>query len=362
LLTVPFFDMFLNMQNIISNGTLKQHVIESIRRRLPPGWSAEELVNQSVSVLRLSSPDNGRVDLRLIARKGLLPRDVPLLPAPAGGPVLVVSPYLGARTRELLAQAGTSYADATGNVRIVANAPAVFLEGVGAKQDPERTPRPLHSLRGSAASRVVRALVELELPLGVRALATAAATPLGTVSRVVSFLENEALLKRDDKKRILTVAWPDLLRRWAEDYDLTRSNELHTFLEPRGLSSIWAKLERLPRYAVTGSLAGPGIASTQIAMLYVDDPPSAARLLGVVPAEAGANVWLLRPYDEVVFTRTRRRSVPAGETTVDTFTVSAAQAVVDLMTTPGRGPQEAEVLVEKMTELPYLAPTADTGE
>jgi hypothetical protein len=85
-------------------------------------------------------------------------------------------------------------------------------------------------------------------------------------------------------------------------------------------------------------------------MLYVDDPDASARSLDLVPAEAGANVWLLRPYDNVVFERTRHRAVTIDETTVDIITVSAAQAVVDLLSSPGRGPQEAEALMEKMKE------------
>lgn len=264
--------------------------------------------------------------------------------------MLVVSSYLGERTRALLSQAGASYADATGNVRVVVSSPAIFMEGLGAEHDPDRTPRPLQSLRGAAAGRVIRALVELAPPFGVRELATAAATPLGTVSRVVSFLETEALLMRDERKRIVSVDWPALLARWAKDYALTKSNELLTFLEPRGLSALWPKLERLPRYAATGSTAGPGIAATRIAMIYVDEPEDAARTLGLVPAEAGANVWLFRPYDDVVFTRTRRRAISSGDASSEVVTVSAAQAVVDLMSSPGRGPQEAEVLVEQMKE------------
>jgi hypothetical protein len=70
---------------------------------------------------------------------------------------------------------------------------------------------------------------------------------------------------------------------------------------------LWRKLGRLPRYAVTGSTAGPGIAPTRIAMIYVDDPEQAAEILELAPAEAGSNVWLLRPFDDVVYSGTRRR-------------------------------------------------------
>jgi hypothetical protein len=170
----------------------------------------------------------------------------------------------------------------------------------------------LQSLRGAAAGRVVRALHDFSLPLGVRELATQAATPHGTVSRVVSFLETEALHTRDEKKRIVAVDAVAVLARWAKDYELTRTNELHKLLEPRGLPALWPKLASLPRYAVTGSTAGPGIAPARIAMVYVDDPEAAARDCELVPAEAGANVWLLRPFDDVVFERTRRRTMQTG--------------------------------------------------
>jgi hypothetical protein len=336
------------MRNNASRGTTLRQALEGLRRRLPPGWSAEEHGSPRAPALRLSGPDKRTVEVPIVARRGLVPRDVPALLAGTERPVLVVSSYLGGRARELLAQGGASYVDATGNVRVVVSTPAIFLEGSGAAQDPERTPRALHSLRGGAAARVVRALVELDLPLGIRALASAAATPLGTVSRVVTFLETEALLTRDDKKRVVAVDWPALLTRWAKDYALTKSNELHSFLEPRGLSALWPKLARLPRYAATGSTAGPGIAPTRLAMLYVDDPEEAARTLGLVPADAGANVWLLRPYDEVVFARTQPRAVSVGDASVDMTIVANAQAVVDLQSSPGRGPQEAEALVEKM--------------
>ncbi|OGQ78068.1 MAG: hypothetical protein A2289_21265 [Deltaproteobacteria bacterium RIFOXYA12_FULL_58_15] len=338
------------MRNTTSDGTVLQQTLEGVRRRLPPGWTVEEQDGVQRPTLRLRGPDGRCVDLTVIARKGLVPRDVPTLVAGAEPPLLVISSYLGERARELLSQAGASYADATGNLRIVVSSPAIFLEGLGAEHDPGRTPRPLHSLRGAAAGRVVRALVEFAPPLGVRELAAAAATPLATVSRVVTFLETEALLSRNDRKQIVSVDWPALLRRWAKDYQLTASNELLTFLEPRGLSALWPKLKRLRRYAATGGAAGPGIAATRIAMIYVDEPEDTARTLGLVPAEAGANVWLLRPYDDVVFTRTRRRAISAGDASSDVVTVSAAQAVVDLMSSPGRGPQEAEALVEKMKE------------
>ena len=337
------------MRNKAKNGTILRDALAGLRRRLPPGWSTEECHGLRGAALRLSGPDARGVEFDIVLRSAAVPRDVQALLGAITGPRLFVAPYLGERARQLIADSGASYADATGNLRVVASEPAIFLEGLGAQRDPDRTARALHSLRGAAAGRVVRTLAEIHVPLGVRALSTAAATPLGTVSRVVSFLEAEALLTRDTQRRIVAVDLPALIRRWSRDYALTRSNAVHGFLEPRGLPTLWPKLERLPRYAATGSTAGPGIAATRIAMLYVDDPEDAARRLGLAPAEAGANVWLLRPFDDVVFARTRRRRIGEADTAIDVVTVAAAQAIVDLASAPGRGPQEAEAMLARMT-------------
>jgi len=248
----------------------------------------------------------------------------------------------------LLIEGNASYADATGNLRVVVDEPAVFLEARGAERDPDRQPRALRSLKGAIAGRVVRALCDFVPPYGVRTLAEISSTPLGTVSRVVSFLEEEALIVRDEKKQILSVDWASLIARWVRDYSVTRSNVLRSYIEPRGLAALGPKIGKLQRYAVTGSLAAPGTAPARLAMFYVEDSQAAAETMELAPTEAGANVWLLEPFDEVVFHRTESR--PFGPSAQATLVVVAApsQVAADLLTSPGRGPQEGEALIETM--------------
>jgi hypothetical protein len=341
--------MFRGMRNVNKSGTVLNEALGSVRRRLPPGWGVEK---RSPNQLTIRGADGRGSNIPVVVRTGLVPRDIPALVAVADRPMLVVAPYLGHRARELLSQAGVSYADATGNVRLVVSSPAIFLEAAGADRDPERTPRPLHSLRGAAAARVVRALCEFAPPFGVRALAQAASTPLGSVSRVVSFLETEALVTRDESKKILSIDRTALLTHWARDYAVASTNLMRPYLEPRGLAALWPKLSRLPRYAVTGSMAAGTIAPTRLAMIYVDDPDTASRTLELTATDVGANTWLLEPYDDVVFERTRSRRVAVDDAAVDLVAVSFAQTVVDLMTSPGRGPQEAEALLDRMKESP----------
>ena len=325
---------------------------DAVRDRLPPGWSAEVKPGpgDEDGQLTLRAPDGRRANLRVVSRKRVSPKDVPHLASQAddASRLLLVAPFLSARARELLAAANASYIDATGNLLLVVSDPAVFLEGRGADRDPDRKPRALRSLKGAAAGRVVRALCDFIPPYGVRALAETSSTPLGTVSRVVSFLDEEGLLTRDEKKVIISVDWSALIACWVRDYRVTKSNVLRSYLEPRGLAALGSKVSKLERYAVTGSLAGSGIAPARLAMIYVDDAQRAAEALELVPTEAGANVWLLEPYDNVVFERTRSLPFAPAPETLTVIAAAPSQVAADLMTSPGRGPQEAEALIEKM--------------
>ena len=314
---------------------------------MPAGWKLEETKAHDI---RLLAPDGRKALLAPIRRKALAPKDSSSLAWPSDRLPLVLAPFLSERTREVLAGNGISYADGTGNVRLAVSSPAVFIETVGADRNPKRVPRSLQSLRGAAAGRVVRALCEFRPPFGIRTLAEASGTPLGTVSRVVGLLEEEALLTRDAHRQVVTVDWASLLARWAKDYGVSTTNSVMTCLDPRGLAHLWPKLSRLKRYAATGSVAGPGIAPTRLAMLYVDDAHAAAKTLDLVPADAGANVFLIEPFDDVVFERTRTARVAGagGETTVTA--TALPQTVVDLLTSPGRGPNEADALVQQMKE------------
>ena len=343
--------MFHIVRNKTKYGTTSvRAAVDAIRRRLPPDWSVELSPGSEQGLLSLQGGDGRSAKLTVVSRKRVSPKDVPHLTSRAEDAerLLLVAPFLSSRARELLAEAGASYFDATGNLRIVVRDPAVFLEARGADRDPDRKLRSLRSLKGAAAGRVVRALCDFMPPYGVRALSETSSTPLGTVSRVVSFLEEENLLTRNEKKVIIAVDWAALISRWARDYRVTESNVVHSYLEPRGLAALGPKLVKLGTYAVTGSLAGTRMAPARLAMLYVDDVDRSARALELVPTEAGANVWLIEPYDSVVFERMQTLPfAPAPEKATATA-VAPSQVVADLLTSPGRGPQEAEALIDKM--------------
>lgn len=258
----------------------------------------------------------------------------------------IVAPYLSAANREQLIDRGIGFVDATGNVRLVCDRPAFFVESHGADRDPWPGPSELRSLKGKATGAAVRALVDFVPPYGIRELANRARVSAPTLSRVIDLLDREGLVERKPRGPVRSLDWKGTIRRWALDYSVIESNRVATYLDPRGLEDVTNKLRRTEsRYALTGSLALPNdvaVAPARLAMVYTINVTGLASELDFRPTDTGANLLLIEPYGDVAFDRTAtRRGLVA---------VACSQLAADLVTGPGRAPTEAEDLLMWMED------------
>ena len=263
---------------------------------------------------------------------------------PSAG-ALIVARYLAPRTRDLITESGASYADATGNIRLTLDKPAVFLQASGATADPWRTERQTRTLRGTPAARVIRTLCDWRPPQTALEISERASAATGSVYRTLDLLDREALIDREGKGRVLDVDVPSILRRWSQDYDFFRRNKTATFIEPRGQAKLLERLrDQAPlNYAVTGSLAAATVseyAPPELITLYVDDIDEAASSLSLRSTAGGANVVLAEPFDPVVYARSTLRD--------GVKYCALSQVVADLLGGPGRNPSEAEELLRWM--------------
>jgi hypothetical protein len=334
--------------------------VESVLWELaPPGWTVAVDREPTVEsgwrpdiIVSVVSPDEDRVvfvgavkrdgDVRQITDAL---RQLESSAAAIGGMrPMVIAPWLGPRAREVLAGHHVSYADATGNVRLLSERPGLYVTGVGAAKDPWPADKALQSLRGRGAMRALRALLDFAPPYGVRELAARADVSAATLSRVIGLLARDGLVVRDDKGAVTEVDWAAVIRRWAQDYDVVRTNDGMSYLQPRGLAALTNVLgETSLRYAVTGSVAARAfapVAPARLGTVYVDNVAAAVETLDLRPADAGANVILLQPYDGVVFERLVERD--------GLQLVNPTQLAVDLLTGPGRAPNEGAELLAWM--------------
>ncbi|MHB1583607.1 MAG: hypothetical protein ACYCU7_08080 [Acidimicrobiales bacterium] len=355
--------------NAIAEATdLLDAAVAWLQEQLPPTWTVARS-NRTVADGNRASPQplvDGAIDIQgtqgiqvtmaVEVKRSFQPRDVgQILPGVsrvlrtlAGNvPLLVVAPWLSARTRELLAAEGINYIDLTGNARIALEYPALYVKTVGADRDPSPAERPAARARGPKAGRLVRLLVDVSPPYGVREIAEATKLNPGYLSRLLDTLDSEALIERS-RGRVMWVDISALMQRWAQSYDVFKTNATATFLSPAGAATAQAQLPALAnerRVAVTGSFVAvrrAPVAAPAMLVLYCDDVAATAETLQLLPADTGANVALLSPFDEVVWERT---------TAADGVTyVAPSQASIDCLTGNGRMPAEGEALLAWMLE------------
>ena len=117
-------------------------------------------------------------------------------------------------------------------------------------------------------------------------------------------------------------------------------------LDPRGLPALTLRLGTSSlRYAVTGTLGVLEfalVAAAHLAVVHVGDVHAAVSAFDLRIAERGVNVMLIEPEDEWVFEGHALRNGLSA--------VAISQAAADLLTSPGRGPAEAEALIAWMRE------------
>lgn len=289
------------------------------------------------------------------AKSSVSPRDAERLTAGLSGtlrhlanmPVLVVAPWLSARTQDVLREQDISYVDLTGNAWIRLNFPAIFVSAVGASRNPEPREREQVRLRGAKAGRLVRTLVDVQPPYGVRELATATGLNPGYVSRLLDALDRDALVDRAGRGEVSGVDYVALLRRWTATYEVFESNGIARFVAPQGAQQALEMLKSgttAGRVAVTGSFAAvrrAPVAAPALLTAYADELSAVADALKLLPADEGANVVLLRPFDNAVWERLEVDDAVAY--------VAPSQVVADCLTGTGRMPAEGQALLAWMS-------------
>ncbi len=343
-------------------AALLEQALEVLLGLLPPQWTVE----------RGQGPaqDDGLTDERFVVKdrggtgRAILvdarPRTTPAeldkayndpfarrMRRDAGSPILVVSRYLSPRSREILEAAGINYLDLTGNARIAIDFPGLSVRTEGAQREPTPRRRPERGISGPAAGRIIRALADFTPPYSVTRLAELAEVSAGYCSRTLQALEREALIRRDKRGTVEEVDWPAMLRRRGNAVALFDKERTETYIARSGVQGILEALRNLEEqeYAVTGSFAAARIRAVTAPVglaVYSPEPDALAAVLNLLPADQGADVQLVRPADDGVFSRL---------STSDRIRwVAPSQVVLDCLGGSGRMPQEGEAVLEWMIE------------
>lgn len=344
----------------VERDAIVDRALEVLAARLPLDWKVDRGRN--------SIDDDDRVDLSIEDPSGISQRIVvdvrrtatPIelqrtypgsaearSPSDREDPILVVAPYLSPRSRSVLKDADANYLDVTGNVRLSIRAPGLSILTEGAQRDPTPRMRPDRGIAGVAAGRIIRALADTVPPYSVSELASIARVSTGYCSRTLKALEREALVERDTRGTVRRVDWPNMLRRRGQAVRLLDPRRTTTYVArsgARGAVDLLAGIDA-DSYAITGSFAAArirAIAASVGLVVYTPRPDRLATSLDLLPADEGADVSLVIPPDDGVFTGS---SISDG-----VRWVAPSQVAVDCLGGVGRMPQEGEAVLEWMIE------------
>ena len=258
-------------------------------------------------------------------------------------PVVAV-PFMGDSGKQACERAGASWFDFSGNARIIAPGMRVIVEG-----RPNRFPargRPASAF-APKSSRVARyLLMHPDKAVIQRDIVRATGVSEGFVSRIVSRLEEERYIEREQSGELRVKDPHLLLDAWREQYRFSKNIVIQGHVVARSGAAL-ARLvgdelkTRSLEHAATGLAAAwqlTRFAMFRIATFYLDaEPDSALREeLGFREDPRGANLWLVVPNDAGVFQGVEERG--------GLRCVHPVQAYLDLKEHPERASEAAERL------------------
>jgi hypothetical protein len=273
----------------------------------------------------------------------------------------VIAPSISHQTQEYCIQRGVDFLDLAGNIAI--NVPGGFvLRRLGMKGEKAREvaqDQRILDIFSGRSSRVLRVLLRKRKTWTLKGIAAELVAEtrawnrpeldfqvsLGTISKVLSTLEQEMLIRRQNSNIVV----PDLrllLARWTEKYkERSRARLRRSRTKPNPYISLDAFTMSAPPslLSVTGPAAGffkrIPLSAVDVIETFVL-PGGEPRLPdGPGKVDSGPNLRISDAYDAGVFMYAR----PVG----NVFLVSDVQCYLDLCARGGRDVKQAEYLLEK---------------
>ena len=340
-----------------------------IKLALPPGWKISKVLNLAApsrqrefdGILTIQNAKLEEMNFLVEVKTDLYARDLEKTIESlqryqreiSRSAPMIMARFISEPVRQLLKERGISYVDATGNLQLLFPGADYYIRDVGEKSDPWRMPgRPRNTLKGVPVAKVLLALIESPSAISIPELIKVAKSSSGVTYRVIEYLEKENLVTiqkiqadKRVKQKIIDVKWRKIIERWSEDYGFLKSNDISSYLEPRGLERLLTKLvsEKKAEYVITGSLAAnvyAPYATPRLAMIYSKNPYELIDSLGLTPVENGTNVLIASTEYEIFFSEPK---IINGIKYAPPIL-----AALDLLTSPGRGPEEGEELLNWM--------------
>lgn len=258
-----------------------------------------------------------------------------------------IAPYISPDAAQICEDYSVGYLDLAGNARLAFDQVYIRREGYA---NPRVQKRDLRSLYSPKAERVLRVLMSAgRRSWRMQELAESAQVSLGQAANVKRLLENREWISVDEagfQIRSFDSAVLPIIREWAASYRADRNSSLD-FYSLKSVPQIEAELVETARsikaqFALTGfsgaARLAPAVRYQRVSAYILGDIAALSERAGLKQVSSGANVTLIQPYDEGIFSGGRK--VDAAPI------VSPVQLYLDLQQTKGRGEEAATAILE----------------
>ena len=265
-----------------------------------------------------------------------------------GYPV-VIAPYISQRSAEICRQNNVGFIDTEGNAFLAFDN---ILIDRRVKERVNIEKKEITQIFSPRATRIIRVLLEnvkKERWL-ISDLAKEADVSIGYTSDVLGALSNQGYIEKQKRKGFQLKEKAGLLDRWSSAYAFSQNNIFNLYSLNKDYPAIFKKiavvskelnLESALTLHSAASLVAPYVARFSDIYLYIEgDIALWKKKLDLRDVEAGANFYLVSPYDKGVFYGSREvKGVPV---------VGNIQLYLDLFKYPARGKEQAQYLRQKL--------------
>ena len=258
---------------------------------------------------------------------------------------MLFADFVSPKYAEELKAIGVNFVDTTGNLSLLIPESGVYLDLRKVIDNPYREAgRPLKSLSGEPSALVVRGILDLPTPVKAADLIRETGVSRASAYRTLDYLEGQALITRSAPGVVESVVIGDLIREVSQWLSFGETGSTNRYIAPRGLDAVLEKLRSAKSsYALTGSAGADNFtktAPTEFLSLYSTDVDALAEEAGLKQVPTGGDVFINIPEWDVVFQRTQSLD--------GLIYTSTAQIAIDLANGPGRNPQLAEAIIDRM--------------
>lgn len=262
---------------------------------------------------------------------------------------VIIAPYISQRSAEICRQNNVGFIDMEGNTFLS------FDNVLVDKRMKERInieKKEIIEIFSPRATRIIRVLLEniKRDRWLISDLAKEANVSLGYTSDILNALSSQGYIEKQKRKGFQLKEKTGLLDRWASVYTFSQNNIFNLYTLEKDYAEVFKKIADVSKEidlksALTlhsaASFVAPYIARFSDIYLYIEgDIALWRKKLDLKDVEAGANFYLISPYDEGVF---------YGSRTLKGITVVGnIQLYLDLFKYPARGKEQAEYVRQKL--------------